>query len=245
LGVLSLGLGSREMLDRAAVFVGPGLTEEDMSEIDTDLIDLHPPIRRGDLRDAMDAGYRIIAIIDGEFYQNLAVSPKEILVGLRDGRHIIGGSSMGALRAAEMDVYGMEGVGRIYAWYRRGIITRDDDVALMFGSCDVGSYRAVTVPMVNVVWAMSEFKRLNLMPSGSRRRVTATARRIHWASRNWPGICEGAGLNDNDREIVRTWSHNPDSDLKRIDARQVVAHTVVRVQSQREGKMMTAQVGGS
>jgi hypothetical protein len=100
------------MLDRAAVFVGPGLTEEDMSEIDTDLIDLHPPIRRGDLRDAMDAGYRIIAIIDGEFYQNLAVSPKEILVGLRDGRHIIGGSSMGALRAAEMDVYGMEGVGR-------------------------------------------------------------------------------------------------------------------------------------
>ena len=233
------------MLDRAAVFVGPGLTEEDVSETDTDLIDFHPPIRRGDLRHAMDAGYRTIAIIDGEFYQNLAVSPKEILVGLRDGRRIIGGSSMGALRAAEMDVYGMEGVGQIYAWYRSGLVNRDDDVALMFGSFDVGSYRAVTVPMVNVLWAMSEFKRLNLMPSGSRRRVTAAARRIHWTNRNWPGICEGAGLNNHDREIVYTWSRNPDSDLKRIDARHVVAHTVARVQGQREGNMITAEVGAS
>jgi hypothetical protein len=99
--------------------------------------------------------------------------------------------------------------------------------------------------MVNVLRAMSEYKRLNLMPSGSRRRVTATARRIHWTNRNWPGICEGAGLNNHDRQIVRTWSRNPDNDLKRIDARQVIAHTVVRVQSEREGNMITAEVGGS
>ena len=38
-----------------------------------------------------------------------------------------------ALRAAEMDVLGLEGVGQIYTWYRRGVVTRDDDVALMFG----------------------------------------------------------------------------------------------------------------
>jgi hypothetical protein len=221
-------------VNRAAVFVGPGLTDEDVAEIDTSLIDLHPPIRRGDLIQAIDAGYRTIAIIDGEFYQSLAVSPKEILVGLRAGRHVIGGSSMGALRAAEMDVHGMVGVGQIYLWYRAGIVTRDDDVALLFGSPDIGSYRCTTVPMVNVLWAVREFKRLDLLPLPSRRRVTAAARRIHWADRNWPGICEAAGLNDDERETIRAWSRDPDHDLKRLDARLVVEQTTARVCKQRD-----------
>jgi hypothetical protein len=216
------------------VFVGPGLTAEDIAEIDTGLIDLHPPIRRGDLIQAMDVGYHTIAIIDGEFYQSLAVSPKEILIGLRAGRHVIGGSSMGALRAAEMDVYGMTGVGQIYLWYRSGVVTRDDDVALLFGSPDIGSYRSTTVPMVNVLWAMREFKRLDLMSPPSRRRVTAASRRIHWSNRSWPGICETAGLTDDERETIRAWSRDPDHDLKRLDAKLVVEQTTARVRNQRD-----------
>jgi hypothetical protein len=222
------------MKDRALVFVGPGLTEEDYGEIDTDAIDLRPPIRRGDLISAIDSGYRIVSIVDGEFYQALAVSPKEILIGLRAGLHIAGGSSMGALRAAEMDVYGMEGVGQIYAWYRNGVVTRDDDVALMFGSFDSGSYRATTVPMVNVLWAALEFKRLNLLPPASRRRMTSAARRIHWAERNWFGVCERAGLSAQEREIVRSWARDPGHDLKRLDARLVVKQTADLVRTRHD-----------
>jgi hypothetical protein len=222
------------MADRAVLFVGPGLTDEDYGEIDADAIDLRPPIRRGDLIRAIDDGYRIVSIIDGEFYQALAVSPKEILIGLRAGLHIVGGSSMGALRAAEMDVYGMEGVGQIYAWYRNGVVTRDDDVALMFGSFDSGSYRATTVPMVNVLWAALEFKRLDLMPPSSRRRMTSAARRTHWADRNWSGICERAGLTVAEREIVRAWSRDPDHDRKRLDARLVVTKTADLARRQRD-----------
>jgi TfuA protein len=211
-----------EPQQRAAVFVGPGLTDRDYDEIDTRLVDLHPPIRRGDVEQAMKAGYQVIAIIDGEFFHTLAVSPKEILVALRDRRRILGGSSMGALRAAEMDVYGMQGVGTIYHWFRNGTVTRDDDVALMFGSLDDRSYRTTTVPMVNVMWAVREFKRLEVMDAASRRRLSVAARRIHWADRTWTRVCDEAGLNDAERETIRVWSRDPDNDLKRIDSKLVV-----------------------
>jgi ribosomal protein S12 methylthiotransferase accessory factor len=224
------------MPDRAAVFVGPGLLDKDLDEIDTGAIDIHPPIRRGDFIAAMEAGYQIIGIVDGEFYHQLAVSPKEILIGLRDGRQVVGGSSMGALRAAEMDVYGMQGVGEIYAWYRRGVVTRDDDVALLFASEDAGSYRAVTVPMVNVLWAVRELKRLDIMDANARRRLTSAARRLHWTGRNWGSICATAGLNDHDRETVKSWSRDPDNDLKRLDARQVIEHVTALVRRCRAPK---------
>ena len=40
-------------------------------------------------------------------------------------------ASLGALRAAELDRFGMEGVGEIYAHYRDGRLTSDAEVALM------------------------------------------------------------------------------------------------------------------
>ena len=222
-----------ESQQRAAVFVGPGLTDRDYDEIDTGSVDLYPPIRRGDLDQAMKAGYRVIGIIDGEFFHTLAVSPKEILVALREQRQILGGSSMGALRAAEMDVYGMQGIGTIYGWFRDGTVTRDDDVALMFGCLDDRSYRTTTVPMVNVMWAVREFKRLDLMALPSRRRLSVAARRIHWAERTWDRVCDEADLDSGERDTVRAWSRDPDNDLKRIDSKLVIERAAALVGVQR------------
>lgn len=218
--------------DRAVIFVGPGLTPQEFREVSQSGVDVRPPIKRGDLLDAMDAGYRTLAIIDGEFYQSLAVSPKEILVALRRGCRVIGGSSMGALRAAEMDVYGMRGVGQIYKWYRQGLVTRDDDVAIMFGQIDDDTYRVTSLPMVNVLWAVHVFKRLDAMSAEARRRMTSAARRIHWAERQWDSVCAAARLIDRDRETVYEWARNPASDLKALDARAVVAETIRSVRQQ-------------
>jgi hypothetical protein len=43
-----------------------------------------------------------------------AVGHREIISALKAGVCVVGGSSMGALRASELDSYGMIGVGRIY-----------------------------------------------------------------------------------------------------------------------------------
>jgi hypothetical protein len=219
------------MNDRAVVFVGPCLNEPDFIAIDNDRIELLPPIRRGDLPKTVDAGYQTIGIIDGEFLHSLAVSPKEVLAALESGCRIIGGSSMGALRAAELDVYGMEGIGTIYDWYRTGVVTRDDDVGLIFSRLDTRDYRTTTVPMVNVRWAMLEFKRLGLLPADRRRRISGAARRMHWTERTWPRVCEVAGLDAETCQSVLSWTANPDNDLKRLDALLVLERVAAAVAS--------------
>ena len=65
-----------------------------------------------------------ILIVDGEFGQSLSVWHKEILHALHRGIRVVGASSMGALRAAELDRFGMEGVGEIYAVLPRRLADR-------------------------------------------------------------------------------------------------------------------------
>ena len=48
---------------------------------------------------------------------------KEILWAMAQGIHVFGGASIGALRAAELDVFGMKGIGRIYEDFRDGVLT--------------------------------------------------------------------------------------------------------------------------
>ena len=73
----------------------------------------------------------IIGIIDGYFEVTPTVWHKEILWAMAQGIHVYGSASIGALRAAELCSFGMTGVGRIFVAYRDGILTDDDEVAVM------------------------------------------------------------------------------------------------------------------
>lgn len=54
---------------------------------------------------------------------------------------------MGALRASELDTHGMIGVGKVYEWYRDGIIESDDEVAV---STNPDTFEPISVPLVNM-----------------------------------------------------------------------------------------------
>ena len=56
----------------------------------------------------------MIGVIDGYFEIVPTVWHKEILWAMQAGIHVYGAASIGALRAAELDVFGMRGIGRIY-----------------------------------------------------------------------------------------------------------------------------------
>ena len=56
----------------------------------------------------------VIGIIDGYFEIVPTVWHKEILWAMAQGIHVFGAASIGALRAAELDAFGMRGIGRIY-----------------------------------------------------------------------------------------------------------------------------------
>src|SRR5262245_60066202 len=129
------------------VFLGPTLSRMDAAKILEG--DYRPPARRGDVHRALRDRCRTIVLIDGEFHGHPSVWQREILDALGEGTEVHGASSMGALRAAELHSLGMVGHGRIFEWYRDGVIEADDEVALTYGPPEFG-YIAQSEPLVNI-----------------------------------------------------------------------------------------------
>jgi hypothetical protein len=109
--------------------------------------DYRPPVRRDDIRKLIRSSPEIIGIIDGVFFDSAAVAHREILEAIKSGITVIGGGSMGALRASELDSCGMIGVGEIYDMYRTGILESDDEVAVTF---DIETMEPLSIPLVNL-----------------------------------------------------------------------------------------------
>src|SRR3989338_1860747 len=95
------------------VYLGPTLSLQEAQQILPDAYYL-PPIRCGDILHALRWKPPTILIIDGYFEKTAAVWHKEILAALGQGVQVYGASSMGALRAAELNTFGMIGIGAIY-----------------------------------------------------------------------------------------------------------------------------------
>jgi TfuA protein len=126
------------------VYLGPTLARVDAERLlEAEYL---PPICRGDLA-KLPEEVRFVGIVDGEFFQSLAVSPKEVVALLRRGVTVCGASSMGALRAAETCKLGMAGVGEVFAMFRDGVLDGDDEVALVY---DPESYRKLSESLVNL-----------------------------------------------------------------------------------------------
>ena len=129
------------------IFVGPTLSREAVvSVLDAQCL---PPAAQGDVYRAARLRPRAIGIIDGYFSGAPSVWHKEILWALSQGIAVFGSSSMGALRAAELHSFGMRGVGRIFEWFRDGVLEDDDEVAVVHGPAELG-FAGASEPMVNV-----------------------------------------------------------------------------------------------
>jgi hypothetical protein len=158
------------------VFLGPSL---DRAEAESLLAaEYRPPIRRGDL-ESIEPG-RAVVILDGEFDQRLSVSPKEILQCLKTATVVVGASSMGALRAAELALHGMIGIGRVYEMYRTGHIDGDDEVAVSY--CPL-TMQAHTIPLINVRCWLESAGCSARLESIESQRILRRARRIFYADR--------------------------------------------------------------
>ncbi len=167
------------------VYLGPSMPRRDAEGILD--AEYRPPARRGDLAGA--APGTVVAIIDGVFDQTLSVSPGEVREAVTRGVVVFGGSSMGALRAAE--VPGMIGLGLVYEWYRDGIIRRDDEVALLF---DPLSGRPLTVPAVSVRFAAERLCSLGTIGPELASALVSAALQIPYKERTYPRIIEAAGV---------------------------------------------------
>jgi len=202
---------------RPIVYLGPSLPrDEAQSLLDADY---RPPVKRGDLPHSFDG---TIVMIDGEFGQSLSVSPNEVLRLLDQGTRIIGASSMGALRAAELYPYGMQGCGWIFDAYMSGRLIADDEVAVTYSPLDLA---ALTVPLVNVrVW-LERLESTGRIDGPTGRMLLARARRIFYADRTEEHLLaewERAIGTEKLRQVLLA-SGGQITDIKAEDARHALA----------------------
>lgn len=166
------------------VFLGPSLPVAEAKEILSSATYL-PPIKRGDLENLLPLKPDIIGIIDGVFFQDAAVGHREILALLRAGIQVIGASSMGALRAVELEPFGMKGIGRVFEMYRDGIINSDDEVALI---CDPVYQIPQSVALVNIRVTLDAAMKAHVFSKEDASVILAAAQRLYYPDRTYEKI---------------------------------------------------------
>ena len=107
-------------MQRIIVFLGPSLERDGRNDPSRRV---PPACKTGRPSPGSAGGGEIIGLIDGVFHQESAVAHREILAAIKKGVRVVGSSSMGALRAAEMDTLGMTGIGEVYRMYKSGELT--------------------------------------------------------------------------------------------------------------------------
>lgn len=203
-------------MPKIIVFLGPSLPREEARGI----VDatFRPPAARGDITQAVDDGADIICLIDGVFFQECAVGHREILGALEKGVKVIGASSMGALRSAELDTLGMEGIGVIYTMYRQGVVESDDEVAVIF---DPVSGSPLSEPMVNIRATLRKALDRGILDRVSHDTLLSTALALYYPYRTYKRICEEVSSVVDHQVIERflIFIHDERVDLKAADAR--------------------------
>ena len=169
------------------VFLGPSLPPDEAAEILP--ATFLPPARRGDIPGAVCEGARLIGLIDGVFFQECSVGHREILDAISRGVRVVGASSMGALRAAELDTLGMEGVGKVYRLYRDGTLVSDDEVALVF---DPETGIALSEPLINIRCTISKAEKKGIIDRETSDRLISLAKSVYFPERTWDRILDMA-----------------------------------------------------
>ncbi|MBZ4420629.1 TfuA-like protein [Myxococcus sp. RHSTA-1-4] len=203
------------------VYLGPSLSRREAEAL-LPGGDFRPPVRRGDLYRARAEGGSAFLIVDGVFMQQHAISPREVVDVVRDGALVVGASSMGALRAAECWPAGMHGVGAIYRLFRRGRLSSDDEVAVVF---DPEGERPPSLALVNARHALARAVRQGHLTRPEAEWLVRVAEETFYAERTWRTLLARAGFKDRARleRLLSAW------DLKAEDARRALRYVARRL----------------
>lgn len=219
------------MTKTTVVFLGPSLERKEASCLLDALY--QPPAEQGDILRAatmLEAG--TIVLIDGVFAKAPAVRHKEILWALSRGIRIYGAASMGALRAAELHAYGMQGHGLIYRWYRATPLADDDEVAVAMMPPELGAH-ALSDALIDIRLTLKRAERRGIIAPALRKSLEGMARDLHFIDRTYRALWTGAKslLRGDEAALIESlaqWVENHAVRQKREDAigllRSIAAH---------------------
>lgn len=209
---------------KVIIYTGLSLSFDEAKEIldshdDVEVI-YERPIKRGDLGHALKENPDIIGIIDGVFHQNSSVGHKEILNIIDKGITVVGSSSMGALRASELDSLGMVGIGYVYEQYATGKVASDDDVAVML---DSESLEALSEPLINMDYVFTNAVSENIITPDQKDELIRIAKSTFYPKRNYSQTLNESDLDDETKSELINFIRTS-VDIKKEDAKELVKY---------------------
>ncbi|MDD3985790.1 MAG: TfuA-like protein, partial [Methanobacterium sp.] len=132
---------------------------------------------------------------------------------------VVGGASMGALRASELDDFGMIGIGRVYHDYRSGIIASDDDVAVVINP---HTYEQLSEAFININYTFKAAMAQEIINKSEFKTLIKTAKSIYYPKRNYNKILQEANIKDERKKALQKFLKDNTIDIKKEDAINVL-----------------------
>lgn len=173
-------------MNKPIVYLGPTLPRDEAVKIlDADYRD---PAKKGDFlmlsQDSDEKKY--VGFIDGVFLHDYPPPPIEVYhLATRKNIELVGASSLGALRAVELEKFGMKGIGKIFQMYKNGIINADDEVAVTFVR---GSNTLQSEAMIDIRFNLFLAYRKGVITNDTKKRFAKVAKRIYFPFRNYEDL---------------------------------------------------------
>ena len=174
---------------KPVIFLGPSLSREKARKILD--ADYRLPAKKGDLLQLILKEVNIVGLVDGYFLQDYPPTPIEVynLVKKRDVK-VFGSSSLGALRAVELEKYGMMGIGKIFRLFRDRILESDDEVAVTF--TDYTNYKSEA--LIDIRYNLFLAQKYNFIDSITRKSILNVSKQIYFPYRTYEDILDKCKL---------------------------------------------------
>jgi TfuA protein len=180
-------------MGKPIIFLGPSLSPEKARKIFD--ADYRPPARKGDfLRLAADSATveMTVGFIDGVFLQDYPPTPIEVYhLTRKNGVLLAGAASLGALRAVELEKFGMVGIGKIFQLYKMGKLDADDEVAVTFAT-EEGDYQLQSEAMIDIRYNLYLAHKKEVISKKAKNVLVKLAKEIYFPHRKYTYILEEA-----------------------------------------------------
>lgn len=208
---------------RPIIFLGPSLSHEKARAIFPDA-DYRAPAKKGDLlRLSASPDVGMVGLVDGVFLQDYPPTPIEVYqLAKREGVLLAGAASLGALRAVELEKFGMVGIGRVFELYKKGKVDADDEVAVTFAD---GDFHIQSEAMIDIRYNLYLARKRGIISERAKKAIARVAKGIYFPHRNYPDIIDEAKRMHPelaDIEDFRAYIGENRKSLKEMDAVRLV-----------------------
>jgi hypothetical protein len=223
-------------MGKPIIFLGPSLSHEKARKIFD--ADYRPPARKGDFLRLAAADFDVvemaIGFVDGVFLQDYPPTPIEVYhLARKNGVLLVGAASLGALRAVELEKFGMVGIGKIFQLYKTGKVNADDEVAVTFAS--EGDYQLQSEAMIDIRYNLYLAHKKKVINEKAKSVLVRLAKEIYFPHRKYTYILEEARnrypMLESEINSFDSYIRSNRKSLKEMDAIRLVKYLKERYES--------------